>query len=179
MIKWHYIKAGQAKEYRGTPDEPYYLKAYLPIANKAMKYLSVAQAMKGMSKDPSTQVGAVALGINYSVLAASYNGFPRGVFDNEVLLNDREQKYPRIIHAEANLVAAAALEGVSLRDSTVLLTSLHPCSQCAGLLIQAGVRVIIAPLSPDNERWDGSNAIAYDMLRQANVTLLLYSEENE
>lgn len=174
MIKWHVMTPNGPVSERGLGVLDFDRTLHISRAKGAEKFLAVAQAMKAMSKDPSTQVGAVALSVENNILASSYNGFPRGVEDDPELYADRAQKYPRIIHAEANLVAAAARVGVSLKNSLVILTSLHPCSQCAGLLVQAGATTVVAPLAPENARWDNSNAIAYDILRQGGVTLVLY-----
>lgn len=143
---------------------------------KFLKYISVAQAWAGLSKDPSTKVGAMAFDIDGGEVSQGYNGFPRGTPDKEEWLNDRAQKYPRIIHAEANLVAQAARRGTSLYGTVVLLTALHPCTQCAGLLIQAGVHAVIAPRTPANDRWDAATEMALQAFRDAGVSVFLYQE---
>ena len=52
-----------------------------------------------MSKDPSSQVGAVIVRPDKTVASTGWNGFPRGVEDNREHLRDRDEKYPRVIHA--------------------------------------------------------------------------------
>ena len=146
---------------------------------KFLKFIPTAQMAMTYSKDPSTQVGAIAIDDDYNIRAQAYNGFPRGVHDTKERLNDRAQKYPRIVHAEANLVAMAARTGVSLKDCSVILTSLHPCSSCAGLLIQAGIKRIFAPQSKGNSRWDESSALAMEMFQEAGVEMLEYDEERK
>jgi dCMP deaminase len=47
------------------------------------------------------------------------------------------------IHAEANAIAYAARNGVALEGST-LYTSLTPCRACAQLIVQAGIREVLA-----------------------------------
>jgi dCMP deaminase len=47
-----------------------------------------------------------------------------------------------VIHAEANLVSKAAAEGLSLRGSTVYVTT-APCDNCSLLLIQSGVEKVV------------------------------------
>lgn len=119
---------------------------------KHLKFIGYAKAAAALSKDPSTKVGAVALDDDFDVVSTGYNGFARGVNDDPERYADREFKYRLIVHAEANLVAQAARNGRSLKGSTVVLTSLFPCSACANLLVQAGVKCIIAPVVV-NERW--------------------------
>lgn len=91
------------------------------------------------SKD-TTQVGAVLVGPEGEVRLTAYNGPPRGVDDRPERFN-RPAKYLYASHAEANLVAFAAREGIRTKDCVVFVTH-HPCSACARTLIQAGVSTI-------------------------------------
>lgn len=88
------------------------------------------------SKD-QTQVGAILARDNF-VLCAGFNGPPRGVQDLPERFI-RPQKYLFATHAEQNLVATAAREGIKVEGCDVYVTH-APCSTCARLLIQAGVR---------------------------------------
>ena len=115
-------------------------------------YMGFAQHAALKSKD-STQVGAILVGPDGEVRLTSYNGPPKGVLD----LSDRRErprKYLFASHAEANLVAFAAREGIRTAGCTVFVTH-HPCSACARTLIQAGIaKVVIGPGTtsmPDDE----------------------------
>lgn len=143
---------------------------------KALKFMKVAEAVASFSKDPSTQVGAVAIDNDYNVLSVGYNGLPRGVVDLPSRL-ERPLKYSLIVHAEANLVTAAARKGVGLMGATVLVTSLFPCSNCAGLLIQAGIKRIITTRT-DNERWVENASLSEMMFNEARVEVY-YIKKNE
>jgi dCMP deaminase len=48
------------------------------------RYLDLAEQIAGWSKDPSTQVGAVAVNDQGTPVAQGYNGFPRGIEDTEL-----------------------------------------------------------------------------------------------
>lgn len=101
--------------------------------------MDLATQIAGWSKDPSTQVGCVVVDSDRRIVATGYNGFPRGVSDTRMRLEDRPTKHMLVVHAEANAVAAAARNGTSLMGTTAYVT--HPCcSQCAALLSQAGVK---------------------------------------
>lgn len=139
---------------------------------KELKYMAVAEAVMNLSKDPSTKVGAVALDDELGVLCVGYNGFARGVQDTPERLNNRELKYPLTVHAEGNVVAQAARKGVALEGSTVVVTSLYPCSNCASLMIQAGVKRIITT-KVDNERWNESNKLAEQVLKEGGVEVIV------
>jgi len=69
-----------------------------------IRYLRLAQHISEWSKDPSTKVGAVAVGQHGQILSQGYNGFPRGVTDLEDRLEVRDSKYLYTIHAEMNCV---------------------------------------------------------------------------
>lgn len=105
-------------------------------------FMAEAELVAMRSKDPSTKVGAVAVDADFNTICNGYNGLPRGVADLPERL-ERPEKYDWIIHAEANLVATAALAGRSLKGAAVFVTH-YPCSGCAGLLAQAGVARIYA-----------------------------------
>jgi len=129
------------------------------------KYLDLAQCVAGWSKDPSTKIGAVAIGLKGQVLAQGYNGFPRGIEDTYERLNIREEKYKYIVHAEMNCVFNASLNGVSLHESTMYICGLPCCSDCAKGMIQAGIsRIVMHVTDLDGalrwqDSWDRSKAM--------------------
>ena len=67
------------------------------------KFLSAAALVASWSKDPSTKVGCIITDDDHNQLAGGFNGFPRGVSDNE-RLHDRETKLKIVVHAEAIMV---------------------------------------------------------------------------
>jgi len=139
---------------------------------KALKFMRFAEAAASLSKDKSTQVGAVALDDNYNILATGYNGMPRGVNDDVPERHERPEKYLWTSHAEENLVAQSAYSGRSLKGSTVLVSALFPCATCARMLIQAGVRRVIAPHAKSNARWAEQNEVAATMFNEAGVEVI-------
>lgn len=142
---------------------------------KAQKWearmLQIAKLVASFSKDPSTQVGTVIYNpIRKTVITTGYNGFPRGTLDNPSLYADREIKYPRVVHAEANAIVEAAAQGITTQGA--ILASTHPpCCDCAGLIIQAGISQIIYHHTEDNDmkRLNGEQAIA--MLKETNIPI--------
>lgn len=102
-------------------------------------FSGLARYVASKSKDPSTQVGAVAVGADQEVLETGYNGLPRGVIDLGGRMQ-RPAKYLWTSHAEENLVATAARP--RLKGTTVYVTHLC-CSRCARMLINAGVKRVI------------------------------------
>ena len=66
------------------------------------------------SKDPSTKIGAVLVrGDN--IVSIGYNGFPRGINDSPERLNNREEKYFYVVHAESNAILNAARNGIATK----------------------------------------------------------------
>jgi dCMP deaminase len=146
--------------------------------SKILKYMPIAQAISLLSKDPSTKVGAIALDHQYNIVATGYNGFPRGVADALDRYEDRDIKYRLISHAEQNLVAQAAYSGRSLAGTTVLISSLFPCTGCAKSLIQAGVKRIVSPAWDSNERWLEETKWAKILLDEASVEIINVEDLN-
>lgn len=99
-----------------------------------------AQHAATKSKD-TTKVGAVLVGPEGEVRLTAFNGPPRGVEDSPERF-ERPAKYLFASHAEANLIAFAAREGISTKGCAVYVTH-HPCAGCARTLIQAGVSKVI------------------------------------
>lgn len=130
-------------------------------------YMGFAQHAARKSKD-TTQVGAVLVGPDGEVRLTGYNGPPRGVLDT-AWRRERPQKYRYASHAEANLVAFAAREGIRTAGCVVYVTHM-PCASCARSLIQAGVsRVVYGPgtTSMPEEEFQA----AADMFAEAGVSL--------
>ena len=136
------------------------------------RFLDLAKHISSWSKDPSTQVGAVCVR-DRRILATGYNGFPRGVADLPGRLTNRDEKLLRTVHAEMNIVAQAARNGISLDKSTIYVWPFMPCSSCCTSLIQAGVKRVVAPDFPIPDRWQASFTTAQTMFAEAGVELTL------
>lgn len=101
------------------------------------RYLEIARQYSLWSKDPSTKIGAIAVGENGQLLSEGYNGFPRGIEDDS-RLDEKEKKYDLIVHGEMNVIYNACFNGVSLKNSTLFVFGLPICSSCANGVIQVG-----------------------------------------
>tara|TARA_Y100000114_G_scaffold81667_1_gene75333 strand:+ start:4784 stop:5254 length:471 start_codon:yes stop_codon:yes gene_type:complete len=148
------------------------MRGTLILSNKwDKKYIRLAREISMWSKDPSTQIGAVAIGKKGQVLAQGYNGFPRGIEDSEERLNNREEKYKYVVHAEMNCIYNATYNGVSLNGSTMYIYGLPVCSECAKGLIQVGVkRVVSTPVTDGTpEQWAVSTRLTKALFKEAGV----------
>ena len=107
------------------------------------RYIGLAKEIAKWSKDPSKQIGAVAIGDKGQVLAQGYNGFPRGIEDTQERYDNREEKYKYVVHAEMNCIYNATYNGVSLEGATIYISGLPVCSECAKGLIQVGIKRVV------------------------------------
>ena len=106
-----------------------------------IRFLDLAEHISAWSKDPSTKVGCVIVGEDREIRSTGFNGFPRGIDDDEERLHNRDLKYPLICHAEENAIMHAARIGVSLKGSVAFVTW-PPCSRCARSLLESGIIVV-------------------------------------
>jgi dCMP deaminase len=132
------------------------------------RFMKLAREISTWSKDPSSQIGAVIVNEDRHILATGYNGFPKGIADTEERLNNREEKYPRIVHAETNCLMNALYSGVSVRDATMYVYGLPVCPECAKLIIQSGIkRVVVSPdpyvfITNWTEKWNNLSKPMFD-----------------
>lgn len=106
------------------------------------RFLSLAEHVAQWSKDPRTKTGAVIVDKDRRIISLGYNGLPALVPDSPNLLEVREEKLETIIHAEINAILFAHRNLVGC----ILYTWPFPsCSRCASVVIQSGIRKIVAP----------------------------------
>ena len=133
------------------------------------RFLALAEHIATWSKDPSTKVGAVIVDADRRIISTGYNGFPRDVEDLDQRLNNRDVKYEMIVHGEINAIVFA---NQNLQGTTLYTWPFMPCSRCAGIVIQSGIRTVVAPYN-DNPRWQDSFKLTQQMFREAQVELIL------
>lgn len=135
------------------------------------RFLDMAKLVASWSKDPSTQTGAVIVSPDRTVVSVGYNGFPRGVEDQLERYENRELKYKMIVHCERNalLFANQSLQGCILYTYPFL-----SCSVCAGMVIQSGIKVCVAPVLPERlvERWGADLELTRTMFTEAGVAIV-------
>jgi len=132
------------------------------------RYLGIAKEVSTWSKDPSTKVGAIAVGAKGQILAQGYNGYPRGMDDSDY--SNREEKYKKIVHAEMNCIYNASWNGVSLDGADLFVYGLPVCHECAKAIIQVGIRRVISPYNPDwPKKWKDSFDLTEQFFAEAGV----------
>jgi dCMP deaminase len=133
------------------------------------RFIELAKLVGSWSKDPSTQVGAVIVDDDNRIISIGFNGFPKGVVDSQEKLLDREQKYDIIVHAEANALMFA---NKSVKDCTLYTWPFQPCSKCAGLIIQSGIKRVVSVVQND-QRWKKNFEVSSELFREAGISLEL------
>jgi dCMP deaminase len=137
-----------------------------------LRFLRLAQEISTWSKDPSTKVGCVIVNADRRPISFGYNGFPRGIPDQTEILNDREQKYKRVLHAEQNAILFASTN--DLTGCTVYITHC-PCSQCVASLIQLNItRVVTIKQADFEQRWKDNIAVTLELLRLSEIPYTNY-----
>lgn len=115
-------------------------------------FFSEAVLWSRRSHDSQTQCGCVLVK-NKTSIATGYNGFMRDINDSR-LPDKRPEKYPYMIHAEANAIYNCAREGKSTLGATAYITA-PPCTSCLQMLWQCGINeILFSDLSqPKGDIW--------------------------
>ena len=134
-------------------------------------FLKVAELVAKRSTCLRRKVGAVLVK-DKRILATGYNGAPTKIEHCQVtgclrkrlkVPSGQRHELCRGLHAEQNVLLQAALHGVSVKDSILYITN-APCSICAKMIINAGIKEVIYNDSyPDK--------MAEDFLKSAKIKL--------
>lgn len=123
-------------------------------SSRLSAHLKAAKAYAELSHAKRLQVGAVLVKDD-RVISVGYNGMPSGMdntceyessglADMEKLpdgSSTRIKTKPEVVHAEMNVIAFAAKNGMPTDGCTMIVTH-SPCFECSKLLMQAGVKTI-------------------------------------
>ncbi|MCP4364264.1 MAG: cytidine deaminase [Planctomycetes bacterium] len=132
-------------------------------------FLKITREVAQRSTCLRRQVGATLV-LEKRILATGYNGAPKGMVhcteigclrDKLGIPSGERQELCRGLHAEMNALLQAASLGTSIEGATLYSTN-HPCVLCAKMLINCGVKRIVA-LS-DYPDW-----LSKEMLQEAGV----------
>jgi len=136
-------------------------------------FLSIAKLVATRSTCLRRQVGAVIVK-GKQVLATGYNGAPSGIEHCDKIGCLREKlgipsgerhELCRALHAEQNAFLQAAKHGASLEGSTLYITT-QPCSICAKMIINVGIKKIII-------EGDYPDELALEFLKEAGVEMVV------
>lgn len=126
------------------------------------RFAQLAKLISLWSKDPSTKVGSVIVRPDKTIASVGFNGFPRGVPDEPAWYEDRDVKYKMVKHAEENAILFAHQ---SIEGNTLYVYPLPPCSQCAGDIIQRGIKRVVAIVPPEQEARIKGSAFGFELTK--------------
>ena len=110
-------------------------------------FLEIASIVASRSTCLRRKVGAVLVK-DRRLLTTGYNGAPAGMRHCQDtgclrqihnIASGERHELCRGLHAEQNAIIQAALHGVSIKGAVLYCTH-HPCSMCAKMLVNAGIR---------------------------------------
>lgn len=107
-------------------------------------YMNMALAVAELSRAERHHVGAIIVSKDDQIIAQGFNGTPAG-FDNCCETKDADGNVVTVkecLHAETNAIAKCAMYGASTKGATLYVT-LSPCIDCAKLIIQTGIKLVI------------------------------------
>lgn len=105
--------------------------------NKLM--IKVATIFAEQSYCKRRKVGAV-LAKDNRIMATGYNGTLSGRVNE--CEDNKDATLKEVLHAEQNVIAFAAKNGISTNGCTLYITTL-PCPECAKLIVQSGIKKVV------------------------------------
>ena len=113
-------------------------------------FMDITRVVASRSTCLRRQVGAVVVK-DKRLLTSGYNGAPQGLAhclevgclrERMGIPSGERHELCRGLHAEQNAIVQAALHGVGIAGATLYCTH-QPCSACAKMIINAGIRRIV------------------------------------
>jgi dCMP deaminase len=123
-------------------------------------------------------VGAILV-LDKRILATGYNGAPRGLRhcleagclrEKHGVPSGQRHELCRGLHAEMNVLIQAASHGIRVEGATLYSTS-FPCSLCAKMIINGGIRRVVA-------QSDYADALAKELLGEAKIKTEIFDEKS-
>ena len=135
-----------------------------------LRFLGMAAHVAQWSRDPDKKVGAVIVRPDKTIASLGFNGFPRGVSDDDARYQNKDLKRELTTHAEINAVlhAREPLQGYYL-----YVWPLAPCVRCAAAIIQSGISHVVTIPLKQGSAWQETLDLAQSMFNEAGVSLTL------
>jgi dCMP deaminase len=106
-------------------------------------YMNIVEEIANtLSQDQKRKVAAIAVK-NGSILGYGINGTPSGWYSNNIPVDiDGHTIHEHVVHAEVNLIAKMAKQGLPTDQATIYVNH-APCAECAKVIRQAGFKKLI------------------------------------
>ncbi|MEM5811889.1 MAG: cytidine/deoxycytidylate deaminase family protein [Candidatus Aenigmatarchaeota archaeon] len=141
-------------------------------------FMEIAKVVAKRSTCKRAAVGAVIVK-DKRILTTGYAGAPKGMphcLDVGCLIKSivkengkTEEHCLRTVHAEMNAIIQAALHGVST-DGATIYTTHFPCYNCAKVIINAGIKRIVAD-SPNAGKYVDEESL--NLLKSAGIEVVV------
>lgn len=137
-------------------------------------FMNITELVAQRSTCTRRAVGAIIVK-DKRILTTGYNGAPSGIRhcldvgclrETMNIPSGERHELCRGIHAEQNALLQAALHGVSVRDAVLFCTN-QPCSICAKMIINAGIKRIYYQSGY-------ADSLSKDLLAEAQVEVIHY-----
>lgn len=142
-------------------------------------FMRIAEMASTRSTCLRRQIGAVIVR-DKKILSTGYNGAPRklrhcldtGCLRQKLNIPSGERhEMCRAIHAEQNAIVQAAVSGTIILGAELYSTA-RPCSLCAKMIINAGIKRIIY-------KGDYPDQFSMDILDEAEIELIKFSLDHK
>ncbi len=132
------------------------------------RYLRMASIWSENSYCLRRKVGALIVK-DKMIISDGYNGTPSG-FEN-VCEDENNVTKPYVLHAEANAITKIARSNNNSEGATLYVTD-SPCTECAKLIIQAGIRRVV--YAREYRLTDG-----VELLQRAGIEVVFINNEDK
>lgn len=142
-------------------------------------FMNVAKVVEARASCLKRRVGAVLVR-DKQIISAGYNGTPKGTKNCDEggckrcarrvsgeIGEGEELGNCVCCHAEENAIIQAALHGTRTEGAT-LYTTLPPCTRCAKMIINAGIKKIVAI-------GDYRHVLGEELFKEAGIGLIKYN----
>lgn len=143
-------------------------------------FMNVAEVISNRSSCLTRSTGAVLVK-GKQIISTGYNGTPKGLkhcdeggcdrcaqkFDGKIKSGEELDKCV-CCHAEENAIVQAALHGIRTEGATIY-TTFTPCLHCAKMIINAGIKKVVA-------KEDYPDDIGTSLLKQAEIELVKFKK---
>lgn len=121
-------------------------------------FLGIAKVVSLRSHDIHTQHGCVITDQNHRILGVGYNGFPKGMRDDQ-LPTSRPEKYTWMIHAERNALSNCVIRP----DNGIAYVTGQCCNDCIMALWQEGVTEVYMSNTHGTHLFDEKQKEIFDL----------------
>lgn len=147
---------------------------------KLVKFMDIARAVSALSKDRSSKVGVIILGPDNEIRSVGYNGFTRGLDDENEERHQRPEKYFWSEHGERNAIYNAAKVGIPLQDCRLICAApIFICMDCARAIVQCGIKTVVVENHPTGSSglWEDHAIRTVQLFKESEIDLLYLCDE--